>query len=62
MGRIMSGEQGLRVDQIGPAFAAIGMRVVTEDEVIISSIELDAIRRLASLYLALPNPAQDRAK
>ena len=47
LSRFLSGERGLKIDQIGPALQAMGLKLVDADEVTIPA------KRLASLeYLA----------
>ena len=45
--RFASGDRGLRIGQLGPAFAAMGLKVVAEDAVVIDASELTALRILA---------------
>ena len=45
--RFASGDRGLRIGQLGPAFDAMGLTVVSADAVVIDIEELNALRILA---------------
>ena len=45
--RFASGERGLRIHQVGPAFDALGLKLVPINEVSIPREELEALRVLA---------------
>lgn len=45
--RFASGTRGLHIGQIGPAFAAMGLKIVPADSVNVPLSELQALRTLA---------------
>ena len=45
--RFAAGERGLKINQLEGAFAAMGLRVVPVDAVVIGADELNALRVLA---------------
>lgn len=51
--RFLSGERGLKIDQIGPALAAMGLKLVDAEEQTINPKRLEALEYLAGESLGV---------
>ena len=46
--KFRAGERGIRIDQVGPFFGAIGLKLVPADEVTVDPKYLEALRTMAA--------------